>query len=92
MQTVSFEMFKRIYPKLLTGDFKTTKQEDKGKLYDKHLDKELSYEMSVKDLYNRVRSLDFPPYEPAYFLKDNNKVYLKYEDIKHLNPYGDRIL
>lgn len=76
-QEVAFQMFKDTLPSILDGTFKTKKQVGKARYYDKSLDKELSMSMTPYEFYNKIRSLDFPPYEPAYLIVNGKKIHLK---------------
>lgn len=81
MRGVSFCMFMETLPSILNGSFKRRKQEGISRYYGKELNKELTMTENAVDLYNKVRALDFPPYEPAYYMRNGTKIYVKMEDI-----------
>jgi len=83
-QEVAFQMFKDTLPNILDGTFKTKKQEGKASYHDKTLDKELLMSMTPYEFYNKIRSLDFPPYEPAYLMVGGRKIHLKIVDYEPL--------
>lgn len=83
-QEVAFQMFVDALPNILDKTFTTRKQEGTGRYYDKTLDKELSMEMTPYEFYNKIRSLDFPPYEPAYLIVAGRKIHLKIVDYEPL--------
>jgi methionyl-tRNA formyltransferase len=74
MQYLSFKMFVEEFSSLIDGSFKTKKQRGKGREYKKNLDKNIKTSNPLK-IYNKIRSLDFPPYEPA--LWDEKKINYK---------------
>lgn len=93
MQKVSFGMFKSELPKLLKGTFKTKKQAGVSHFYTKELDKEINmFKMKNKDIYDKIRALDFPPYEPAFYWHYGKKVHLRLEDIRYHRKKDELIL
>jgi methionyl-tRNA formyltransferase len=83
-QEVAFQMFVDALPNILDGTFTTKKQVGTPRYYDKNLDKELKMDMTAYEFYNKIRSLDFPPYEPAYLMVGGKKIHLKVVDYESL--------
>lgn len=88
VEVLSVELFAEMAPKVLAGDIERTPQhivaERDGIKPESHYRKDiqkiktLSPTMPEDKLYDYVRALDFPPFEPAYFLlKDGRKIYLR---------------
>jgi methionyl-tRNA formyltransferase len=72
-QFAGLELFKEEFPKILNSTFQRRKQEGEVHYYTKELDKEVFFDQNV---YDFVRSRQFPPYEPAYIKIGTNKIYL----------------
>jgi methionyl-tRNA formyltransferase len=83
-QEVAFQMFVDALPNILDETFTTKKQVGIPRYYDKNLDKELKMDMTAYEFYNKIRSLDFPPYEPAYLMVGGKKIHLKVVDYESL--------
>lgn len=76
----SIQMFKDEFPNILSGKFKTKKQSGERHLYLKDLDKRVDISGDRLKTYNKIRSLDFPPYEPAYYMEGGKKINITTED------------
>lgn len=84
-EIVSYEMFTDELPKLLNSSYITRKQTGKVGYYGKILNKEIDFTESDLDIYNKIRSLDFPPYEPAYYRYGKEKINLRISDVCFAN-------
>lgn len=76
MQDVSYRMFVEEWPKILNGTFTTKPQEGESRTYTKELQKEVDFQDDPVKLYDQIRSLDFPPYEPAYYYVNGDKIHI----------------
>jgi len=77
---VCFDVFKRNIKNVISGKFKTYKQENniKSHIYPRNSleNKEVNLLWDSKKIYNFVRGLDFPPFESAYIKTEKGKIYL----------------
>ena len=73
-ELVSYNMFIEELPKILSGKFETRPQIGIARYYGKEIDKEIDMNNSAISIYNKIRSLDFPPYEPAYYVEDGRRI------------------
>lgn len=80
-EIVSYQMFVEELQGLLDGTFKTRPQVGQPNYFGKTLRKEIDFRENDLDIYNKIRSLDFPPYEPAYFRRGKEKVCLRINDV-----------
>jgi len=89
IEQASIELFKNTIPDIVSGEIhnmRTPQTEYEGKKYFYNKDslddkKEIPSEKfcnpdTQTEVYDKVRALDFPPFEPAYTLVGENKVYL----------------
>ncbi len=83
MEDLSIAMLKEEFTSIVNGTFNRRKQVGIGHVYKLDLDKELNLEEDPYVIYNKIRSLDFPPYDPAYFYHAGKKIYVTLEDIDY---------
>lgn len=92
-QVLAFHLFKKqflkiVYAALKNKKVKAQKQNDsKSRYYDRNSLKSIKQinkadlvfenEEQTVSIYDRVRALEFEPFEPSYIVDDNNKIYLK---------------
>ncbi|MCK9370779.1 hypothetical protein M0R04_12790 [Candidatus Dojkabacteria bacterium] len=83
IQDLAYEMFIQEFNSILDGTFKTRPQVGTPHYFSKELNKEVSLKLNPLQFYNRVRSLDFPPYSPAYIIICGCKEELRLSDIHY---------
>jgi methionyl-tRNA formyltransferase len=83
MQKIAFHMFVDEFPNIIKGEYKTRKQLGEPRYYGKNLDKLLDMNDDPQKIYNKIRSLSFPPYEPAYFMRGGKKIHLTISDVDY---------
>lgn len=75
-----FEVFRRNIKNILRGEFRTFKQEKhiKSHIYPRNSlqNKQVDLSWPPEKIYNFVRGLDFPPFEKAYIMVGDKKIYL----------------
>ncbi len=80
-EIVSYGMFVDEWPSLMNKTYRARQQEGTAGYYGKELNKEIDFTKSDLEIYNKIRSLDFPPYEPAYYRNGKQKVNLRLSDV-----------
>lgn len=83
VEILSATMFEEEFPKILGGQIISRSQIGEGRIYKRDLNKELDLNEDPYKIYNKIRSLDFPPYEPAYFIRDGQKVHVRMQDVEY---------
>jgi methionyl-tRNA formyltransferase len=77
---LSFELFKKHLPSILEGKVESTPQDHNAEYFiyarDSLDNKEVDFNWPERKIYNFIRALEFPPFEKAYIIVDNNKIYL----------------
>lgn len=81
MEEVSYHMFINNFDNILNGTYTLKKQKNKGTYYSKELRKQFDLNDKPLEVYNKIRSLDFPPYEPAYYFYRNKKYHVRFKDV-----------
>ena len=84
-RSVFFDAMPRIVFHALNGNRVPARKQDDSlaKYYDRNSlsDKKADLTWQIQKLYDFVRALDFPPFEPAYAVVDGHKFYLRtYEE------------
>lgn len=82
---LAFRLFKTMLPKILKAAengnrlHSTAQNDAKAQYYPRSSlrNKEVDLNQPYTKIYDRVRALQFPPFEPAFFVYNNHKKYLK---------------
>lgn len=78
VERVSKNVITKFFPNILENKFTGEAPPDSSLLFRKRdmIDKEVDASSPPIDIFDKVRSLDFPPFEPAYAMLDGEKKYL----------------
>lgn len=75
---LSKELIEKFFPRIVENNFVGTAPSKFSLLYKKKdlIDKEVDTSSASIDIYDKVRALDFPPFEPAYVMLGGERNYL----------------
>lgn len=78
VERLSKELIEKFFPRIVENDYAGTAPSAFSLLYRKKdlIDKEVDADSTPIDIYDKVRALDFPPFEPAYVMVGGEKSYL----------------